>query len=600
MNMPRITNHLTMQNLINCYVRETGKGEWKHPSDLPFQIQVLDVPYVLLLSFAHQLVTVYVPVQYKSPTGRHLYSTPMYYQWSNRKIEELDYVTLASFIQKECELELDNPLHSDELLLRIILSYQNTKTILTERNQDIEECYQKDKTYLQSEQSLIIGHQLHPTPKSRQGIDEDEEHIFAPERKGAFQLHYFRVVDELVEEDSILSKKASVLIKEELLCDALVSEDFKQKYCQKNGFSLIPVHPLQARKLLGNKYVCERIKQGKIDYLGPHGKKYFPTSSVRTVYHPESNFMYKFSIPVKITNSLRVNKRKELYRGVEVSRLLQGTIRKHLQEQHPSFHIIEDPAYITLKSDSYESGFEVVIRDNPFREGNELRTTLLAALCQDHISGGRSHLTNIIEDIAQREGALVAEVCEKWFARYLKISLRPLYWLYETYGIALEAHQQNSIVKLDEEGYPSSFYYRDNQGYYFMRSKAGALKELVGTLNEKSDTVCDDDIAKERFCYYVFLNHLFGLINAFGVNRLIDENRLLIMVREELKQLTIELGDCTNLIQSLLTEKELPSKGNLLTRMNDMDELVGSLASQSVYVRVPNPIVDAVGELHDV
>ncbi|GAA3331877.1 hypothetical protein GCM10020331_090160 [Ectobacillus funiculus] len=44
---------------------------------------------------------------------------------------------------------------------------------------------------------------------------------------------------------------------------------------------------------------------------------------------------------------------------------------------------------------------------------------------------------------------------------------------------------KNSIVKLDEEGYPSMFYYRDNQGYYFMESKAAALKELVGNLNEK-------------------------------------------------------------------------------------------------------------------
>ncbi|MEJ9210838.1 IucA/IucC family siderophore biosynthesis protein [Bacillus smithii] len=599
MNIPFITSHITMQNLINCYVKETGKGEWKHPDDIPVQVQISDVPYVLVLSFGQQSVAVYVPVQYKSPTGRHLYSSPIYYQLRDGEIEELDYVTLALLIQKECRLESDKPIHSDELILRIILSYQNMKNILAERKEDIEECYQKEKTYLQSEQSLIVGHQLHPTPKSRQGIDEDEEHIFAPERKGAFQLHYFRIVNELVEEDSVLAKKASTLIKEELLYDPLVSKAFKEKYCQKDGFSLIPVHPLQARKLLGNEYVCDLIQSGKMAYLGPHGRKYYPTSSVRTVYHPEAKFMYKFSIPVKITNSLRINKRKELHRGVEVSRLLHGEIREQLQDQHPSFRIIEDPAYITLKSDSYETGFEVVIRDNPFQEGNELRSTLLAALCQDHITGGRSHLTNIILDIAHREGTSVAEVSEEWFARYLKISLRPLYWLYETYGIALEAHQQNSIVKLDEEGYPSTFYYRDNQGYYFMRSKAEALKELVGTLNEKSDTVCDDAIAKERFCYYVLFNHLFGLINAFGVNRLIDENRLLIMVKEELNQLKAQLGDRTNLIESLLTERELPSKGNLLTRVHDMDELVGSLASQSVYVRVPNPIVAEVGECHE-
>jgi siderophore synthetase component len=600
MNIPFITNHITMQNLINCYVKEKGRGEWKSLDDVPVQVKVQEAKYVLVLQFDQQSVALYIPVRYKSPTGRHLFSSPMYYQVRDGGIEELDYVTLTVLIQKEFRLTANKPIETDELMLRTILSYQNMKGIITERNGDLEECYQTEKTFLQSEQSLIVGHQVHPTPKSRQGIDEDEEHIFAPERKGAFQLHYFRAANDIVEEDSVLEKNAAALIKEEMLKDPFVSPAFKEKYCQEDGFSLIPVHPLQARKLLGQGDVCNLIQSGKLAYLGPQGRKFYPTSSVRTVYHPEASFMYKFSIPVKITNSLRINKRKELDRGVEVSRLFHGELYEKLKENHPSFRIIEDPAYITLKSEAQETGFEVVIRDNPFQEGNDLRTTLLAALCQDHITGGDSHLTNIISDIARREGVSTAEASERWFARYLQISLRPLYWLYASYGIALEAHQQNSIVKLDEYGYPFTFYYRDNQGYYFMESKAAALKELVGNLNEKSDTICEDAIVEERFRYYVFFNHLFGLINAFGVNRLIDENRLLVMMKEELKKLKVHLGDHTNLLESLLHETELPCKANLLTRVYDMDELVGPLASQSVYVHVPNPIVTAVGELYEV
>lgn len=585
---------------MNCYVKETGLGEWKHPDDVPVQVRVHDVRHILVLQFDQQSVTVYIPVRYKSPTGRHLFISPMYYQVRDGEVEELDYITLTVLIQKECKHMADKPIETDELMLRTILSYQNMKGIITARKDDLEECYQTEKTFLQSEQSLVIGHQVHPTPKSRQGIDEDEEHIFAPERKGAFQLHYFRAANDIVEEDSVWGRSVATLIKEELSKDLFVSHSFAETYCQEDGFSLIPVHPLQARKLLGQEEVCNLIQSGQLAYLGPQGRKFYPTSSVRTVYHPEASFMYKFSIPVKITNSLRINKRKELDRGVEVSRLLQGELRNKLQEHHPAFQIIEDPAYITLKSDGHETGFEVVIRDNPFQEGNALRTTLLAALCQDHITGEDSHLTNIISNIARREGVSVADVSERWFSRYLQISLRPLYWLYASYGIALEAHQQNSIVKLDEYGYPSLFYYRDNQGYYFMESKAEALKELVRNLNEKSDTVCKDAIAEERFRYYVCFNHLFGLINAFGVNGLIDENRLLIMMREELKQLQVQLGDHTNLLESLLNERELPCKANLLTRVHNMDELVGSLASQSVYVHVPNPIFTAAGELHEV
>ncbi|ASK64058.1 siderophore biosynthesis protein [Virgibacillus phasianinus] len=598
MNIPFITNHLTIQNLINCYVRETGRGEWRSAHEVPVALGDERIKQVLVISLEQQSITLYFPVQYKSVTDRHLFTPVTYYQVKNEGAKELDYITLLASMQKEFSLTSNKPVQTAELMLRTILSYQNMKGILSERSDNLEECYQMEKTFLQSEQSLLVGHQVHPTPKSRQGIDVDEEHIFAPERKGAFQLHYFRAVNDIVEEDSILSQNASELIKEGVKKDPFVSQSFKDEYCRGNSFSLIPVHPLQARKLLGREDVGNLIQLGKLDYLGPHGRKYYPTSSVRTVYHPEASFMYKFSIPVKITNSLRINKRKELNRGVEVSRLLHGELREKLTEAHPSFRIIEDPAYITLKLGLEETGFEVVIRENSFQAGNDSRTTLLAALCQDHIAGGSSHLANIIYEIAGKENISIAAASEQWFVRYLKVGLRPLYWLYATYGIALEAHQQNSIIKLDEQGYPSIFYYRDNQGYYFMESKANALKQLVPTLNEKSDTICADSIAEERFRYYVFFNHLFGLINAFGVNRLIDEHRLLEMMRVELSDFKKQLGDHTNLLDSLLYEEKLPCKANLLTRVHDMDELEGSMETQSVYVHLTNPLVVAAGGRH--
>ncbi|MGG3805758.1 IucA/IucC family protein [Metabacillus fastidiosus] len=600
MNIPFITNHLTMQNLINCYVKETGEGEWKLVDEIIVPLKDEGIKQVLVISFERQSVTLYIPVRYKSVTDRHLFTPTMYYQVKGDEVKEVDYITLLTFMQKELTLVSGKPVQTDELMLRTILSYQNMKGIISDRIDSLEECYKVEKTFLQSEQSLLIGHQVHPTPKSRQGIDEDEESIFAPERKGSFQLHYFRAENDIVEEDSILSQSASSVIKEELLNDSSVSQLFKERYCKEDDFSLIPVHPLQARKLLGREDVCNLIQLGKLESLGPQGRKFYPTSSVRTVYNTEASFMYKFSIPVKITNSLRINLRKELSRGIEVSRLLQGELHERLKETHPSFRIIEDPAYITLKLDIEETGFEVVIRENPFQQGNDSRTTLLAALCQDHVSGEASHLANIIYQIANKESISVAEASEQWFVKYLKVSLHPMYWLYATYGIALEAHQQNSVIKLDGQGYPETFYYRDNQGYYFMESKAKALKLLVPTLNEKSDTICADRVAEERFRYYVFFNHLFGLVNAFGVNGLIDEQQLLIMMKEELESFKNDLGDHTNLLNSLLYEEKLPCKANLLTRVYDMDELVGSLETQSVYVQVTNPIAVAAGELHEI
>ncbi len=44
------------------------------------------------------------------------------------------------------------------------------------------------------------------------------------------------------------------------------------------------------------------------------------------------------------------------------------------------------------------------------------------------------------------------------------------------------------------------------------------------------------------------------------------------------------------LLDRLLDDERWPCKGNLRTRLNDMDELVGDIAEQSVYVTLPNPL----------
>ncbi|MCF8886534.1 IucA/IucC family protein [Priestia megaterium] len=581
MNAQLSANFITMQNIINCYIRETGKGVWQSISEMKSE-------ETLVLRLEKQPVTLYFPVKYRSATGRHLFFPIFYYRIQKEELKELDVVTLLAFLLKEVT---DHLLQVNELIVRVLLSYENMKLFIGKRQKELETCYKWDKTFLESEQSLLIGHQLHPTPKSRQGILPEEEKVFGPEVNGKFHLHYFRAHKSLVTEQSAESQTASQLIKEQLKKDKKVSEEFIQVYCQADDYSLIPMHPLQARYLLGKEEVCEWIQKGRLAYLGPHGQPFYPTSSVRTVYSEDADVMYKFSIPVKITNSLRVNKRKELSRGVEVSRLLQEGLQAELQENHPAFQVIEDPAYITLGKK--ELGFEVMIRSNPFQGEQGNRTTLLASLCQDHVFGKASQIENIINHIVSSENSTNEDISKHWFKSYLDVSFHPMMWLYTQKGIALEAHQQNSVIKLDENGYPSMFYYRDNQGYYFMKSKEQELRKLLPSLNGESDTVCDDAVAEERFRYYVFFNHILGLVNAFGAAGLVQESDLLLILRQEIER--YKEKDHTGLVSSMLEEKVLPCKANFLTRVHDMDELVGSLETQSVYVNVENPLYESAG-----
>ncbi|NMH69027.1 IucA/IucC family siderophore biosynthesis protein [Bacillus sp. RO3] len=590
-----IAEQATMQSFLNCYLRETGNyTEETHYKNHPTlgRFEKVIVSHLIL-----QQIELIIPVTYWSLTERHLFGFPLYYRIGEGELNPLDYVTLTSLIVKEFLLDKSQSGSEDELLLRVILSCRSIKSYVESRVHDSGALTGEDFEYIEAEQSLLFGHLLHPTPKSKQGLTELEDHMYSPEYKGEFQLHYFSAEKSLVQQDSSAPESAASIVLNELKNDAEVDQNWLHNRLEEREHLFIPVHPLQVKAVLEKRKVHDLMAEGRLEYIGPLGKRFTATSSFRTVYSKDSRYMYKFSVPVKITNSLRMNLKKELARGVEVSRLLHTEVGNSLASEFPKFKVIQDPAYIDLDLNEEVSGFELVIRENPFYE-NSQGSSLIAALCQDHAYGGKARIHSIISGIAQREKRSLEEVSLDWFDRYLSMTLDPMMWLFHTYGIALEAHQQNSVIQL-RNGYPETFYYRDNQGYYYSESKVEKLKKILPELNQVSDTICADEVAEERLRYYFFFNHLFGLINGFGTSGLIDEERLMNLVKDRLEKHEQQWGEDTNLLSSLLYQPVLPCKANLLTRFYDMDELVGPMESQSVYTMVKNPLAKEV-EIHHV
>ncbi|MDY6896873.1 MAG: IucA/IucC family siderophore biosynthesis protein [Cyanobacteriota bacterium] len=592
----KIAERGTIQSFLNCYLRETNSGKLIAKADANTDMaftEVLNrtnVDSLFCCSLKHQCLRLLIGIKYWSLTGRHIFSFPLFYQPNTGDLLELDYVTLVALITKELALDSGSNSHQDELLLRVIQSNSYIEKFVRERKQDKKLLYQFKNSFIDTEQALIFGHHLHPTPKSRQGFSEKELFIYSPELKGSFPLHYFRAHQSITVEGSGLSQTATALIKSELIQDTTVDEQFKQKYCQEDEYSLIPIHPWEANYLLSKPEVEELINRGLLQDLGKIGKAYQPTTSIRTVYHPQSAFMLKLSLNVKITNSLRVNLYKELERSVEVYQILASKIGQELHEKFPNFNIICDPAYITIQIDGEPvNGFSTILRENPFLHHPDTDATCLIALCQDSIFGDSSRLGKIIQQLAQQEYRSTEQVSLDWFRDYLKIYLEPILWLYFTYGIGLEAHQQNSVLQL-ENGYPKCFFYRDNQGYYYRHSCHQLLDSILPGISDKSETICDDAVVDERLGYYLFINNLFGLINAFGVAGVVDEKLLLKELRSKLEKYIDSAPQSTKLLDNLLFESQLRCKANLLTRFHDLDELVGSVATQSVYVSIDNPL----------
>ncbi|SCC18922.1 IucA/IucC family protein [Bacillus mycoides] len=593
----QIAEHATIQSFLNCYLRETGSGEWitedKRIEDIfCHSFQRDTIPTYLCCPLSAQNVTLYGEVIYKSSTDRHLFGEQFYYQIGESKnVIKADYITVIMFLIKEMSINYGEGTNPDELMLRVIRSCQNIEKFIQGREQDTAELYGFHTTFIEAEQSLLFGHLTHPTPKSRQGILDWKSSMYSPELKGECQLHYFRAHKSIVNEKSLLQDSTTAMIKKELKYDEKVNQEFIEKYCQEDEYSLIPIHPLQAEWLLHQSYVQNWMNQGDLEYIGPVGKCYMATSSLRTLYHPHSKYMLKFSFPVKVTNSMRINKLKELESGPEGKEMLNTKIGEVL-EKFPGFDFICDPAFITINYGMQESGFEVIIRENPFYSENANDATLIAGLVQDAIPGERTRLANIIHRLADLEDRSCEEVSLEWFRRYMNISLKPMVWMYLRYGVALEAHQQNSVVQL-KDGYPVKFYFRDNQGFYFCNSMKSVLDNELAGIGERTGNLYDDYIVDERFRYYLIFNHMFGLINGFGTAGLIKEEILLSELRSVLESFLPYNREPSTFLRELLEEDKLACKANLLTRFFDVDELTNPL-EQAIYVQVDNPLVREV------
>jgi siderophore synthetase component len=180
-----------------------------------------------------------------------------------------------------------------------------------------------------------------------------------------------------------------------------------------------------------------------------------------------------------------------------------------------------------------------------------------------------------------------------WVASYVDQVLVPMLCLYAETGIGLEAHQQNTLVRLDDAGRIIGGAYRDNQGYYLASPYLKGLLAVTG-LSDSTLAVVEDAIVDDRLTYYLLHNQALAVVSALGVDGVADELDLLDVVRERLSDALPSLKaagpDGDRLAQRWLTADHLPCKANMLTRLKGIDEVVAPLDNQSVYLEIPNPL----------
>ncbi|MEU8977892.1 IucA/IucC family protein [Streptomyces sp. NPDC048309] len=589
-----------VENLLRCWVRENNLPA---PDDGTLRIPL-----------PASGTTLVAPVHYWSSSGWHRFGLP-YLADAPDEAPPADAVTVAALLARQAATGpsaatavdpaattiAPQASHSPagegaDLVGRVADSVRRTAVFIRHRR---EHSADEPDLFLTAEQSLLLGHPLHPTPKGREGLSEAEARLYSPELRGSFPLHWMAVAPSALAADSAWTERGR-LVPAEQLTTRLAGAGLSLP----DGYAALPLHPWQMREVRHRRDTAALLDAGLLQDLGPQGSPWHPTSSVRTVYRSGAPAMLKLSLGLRITNSRRENLRKELHRGVEVHRLLRGGLFKQWEAAHPGFDIVRDPAWLAVNGSdgSPLAGLDVMIRHNPFGPTDDVGCVAGLVSPRPHAQPGaenpvqgrplmRSRLTEVVTRLAGHTGRPRGAVATEWFLRYLEQVVRPVLWLDSEAGIALEAHQQNTLLLLDPEGWPKGARYRDNQGYYFRESRRAELDARLPGIGEQSDTFVSDEVTDERFAYYLAINNVLGLVGAFGSQRLADEQLLIAAFRRFLADVATGPARLrTPLPAHLLDSPVLRCKANLLTRLHGLDELVGPVDTQSVYVTIANPL----------
>lgn len=584
--MKELANRLAMQHLVNAYSQETGQASLfekyqQNSTQLAFSqgLTLLSLPLSLIQA------QLFVPLSYVSRVGRHrIAALPQIFQ----KGQKLNFsaAAMVSLLLEELVQQSEGRVDAASLVERWIQSRDALQQFLNIRAEDFDALVQAKQSFIESEQALILGHSMHPAPKSRTGFVHEDWQKYSPEACGQTQLHYWLVAPEYIAEGTALEQAFSIQLKQEIKWH--LSESELETLAAYAHYKLLPLHPWQARYLQSKAWFKSLKAKLKIIDLGEKAWIFSPTTSVRTLASFNAPWMLKPSLSVMITNSIRVNLAKECHRGEMTHRLWHSELGQSILKQCPTLKAVNDPAWIALQLDGEIIDETIcIVRDQPFTP--EQQVTCIASLCQDHPVEERNRFNALFDQIAsQQKLEDKAKIALDWFKTFLNISLSPLMYVYHRYGMAFESHQQNVLVEL-KDGWPQWLWLRDNQGFYYIEELADEILQQFPELHDKAHAVGSKTFVDERFSYYFFGNTLFGIINAIGATGFVSEQDLLSVLQQHLFDLLKQYPE-SSLIQSLLYQPTLPYKGNLLTRLYELDELIAPVENQSVYIQLANPL----------
>jgi len=309
--------------------------------------------------------------------------------------------------------------------------------------------------------AAFTGHPKHPMSKRKTGLTLLEVAKYSPEFAPRVHLKLLAVSVTLL--NVFPSPEAWQTLCSKACPDAMDILRASVGLENANDYILMPVHPVNFPKM------CElfrsQFENGQMILLKDEAEEAtlatLPTLSLRTMHPVGATFQgYRIKLPVPVaTTSL-----PRFVSPVEVrgSHILNDVFRQLSLPKQLVVQLEEFGAHLRFGEGEMHSSEEAqycsfLLRQSPGSVGDEncLHVPLSSMFCRQE--GGAVLWEELWQQHQISDG-------RAWFESYVLVVLRAQLSVFLRYGMALEAHQQNTCLEFTKEGYLNRLIYQELGG----------------------------------------------------------------------------------------------------------------------------------------
>ena len=522
--------------------------------------------------------TLILPLSHDSLVQRFSFHWPAKLRQEGQE-QALSFADTVAFIcALPCVVETSTDASIEAFKQQVFASQAHMSDVLLKRQAPIN-----IDGFIAAEQSLVGGHNLHPASKTHQGWDQEQAQVYSPDYANEFALSWYFVESELIAGETAAVDNNQTISLSTLLLQSY--QDAAVDVAIPDGFVPYPVHPHQAQVLERNQDIQDYIRAGSIIVLGEQGNPWRATSSTRALWQQGSRWMLKFSLAVKLTNSIRHLSTTELSRGVLFQQISQEIAGAEFKQRFKHFNVMQEPAWVGLKANDGNLLLDSLFcwRENLYPSGKE-PTVALATMTQEDEKGSNA-IANLVTKLAKSRDISIATASTIWFEYFLENVIKPVTVARSDYGIVMLAHQQNLLVTL-EHNLPVGGAFRDCQGTGYTDT---ALARFPLLKNNKPALFLESEAVNPYFSYYLILNSLNSVIAALSSQLSdIDSERLIHISQNMWRQLAQHSFYDASFYEYLLTADTLKIKGNFFCFLSVKNETELKDVSQ-IYKTIKNP-----------